>query len=1198
MYEFSAWLAEWSQGNPTWSKVLFTCLQLLLVAIGAFASVRFFTQLSRRADTSLLSASTTNIVWLVAAGLVLLVGPVQLLTSGLSVPIERQPAEARLTGGQLVATSKSVRSPSQQSREGAARTRNLQSEIFAEPSNPAEVRPDASSAGETVQPVAVAARSVEELTAASAVDSEMLEETVSRAHETSSAISLFVILWGVYMLPVLWLLLRVVFSTARLASVVRHGEQLSAREATLAEQAAAQLQLAKVPSVIYADVAVPMVCGLRKQAVLVPQGFSDWSESEKRAVLLHEFAHILRRDAWGEFLAQAIQALYWFHPSSWLVAHKLRITRELATDERVVASGMSVGRYARDLVSVIERLSSSDSKPKHLIAVAMSDFSSVEERLSYILKAGDASATDSSRRRSLVLSSAIGVLLVAFMVGAIRLTPAVAQDDSATAAKVDLPANVVNWLDRFEQCEVREVSKVDAGFVLDLKGRLLRSDGSAAAGAIVVIRETNRSGHEFIKSGRRYTQEEKQKTRLQDVIAKVVADQNGRFRFEQVQAPYAPPYFTEEWGWDIVAFDSEGEGHLGWHHLSMQEVGESDQPIEITLRETEAIQGTITDPEGKPLVNTLVTMVGFGDQYASDGTGMMVDMSQLTMQCQTDSEGKFAFLGVPTGSVAAVAFTHPKWALGSADLATSSEVPVGEFRYFDGDETSPEYAVKASPAKLTARPGVLVQGSVKDASGKAVEGAWIRSESRYQFVRSDRDGSFELRLDVYSPGPQNRLEILSPANASFQRHYVTLTEDHILKSDPVEVQMKEGVRVSGVIAARDGRKPVSGILIKTEAFGGEDWNQSYEGRSDEEGNFQLVLPKGKFRLFLTCEDFGYAVPTPWRWDAFRRVSDPSKLESKFFVDVDTTNGEAVELDPIQVTRSRALCLNVRLPDGSVVEGAEARVKDRIPGDKPRRNVGPISASVRARDITHGGQAVRSDASGNMVIRREYPAYDPFVDIRYTDGNRSYAVKADLLGLAGNELEITLQPVWTLQGQVTLDGNPLAGVPVSISSRGQDLVGEGFVTDSKGFYSLPVEPNREYQVSISRVPLPGNPIYDLGTWQTSQQHRAKEAVDGLVLVPDFAFKLGQEELAGRVVDGQGNPVEGASVRLTIPREMKSKMFVGSSTQSKTDKDGRFHFKNLPAGSYFINASNGGGLFNLRRAQQRVQTGRLDVQLKLE
>ncbi|MEM7557712.1 MAG: carboxypeptidase-like regulatory domain-containing protein, partial [Planctomycetota bacterium] len=113
----------------------------------------------------------------------------------------------------------------------------------------------------------------------------------------------------------------------------------------------------------------------------------------------------------------------------------------------------------------------------------------------------------------------------------------------------------------------------------------------------------------------------------------------------------------------------------------------------------------------------------------------------------------------------------------------------------------------------------------------------------------------------------------------------------------------------------------------------------------------------------------------------------------------------------------------------------------------------------------------------------------------------------------------------------------------------------------------------------------------------RQHTVKEAVDGLVLVPDFAFKMGQEELAGKVVDGQGKPVEDVSVLLAVSREMRSTMFVGSSTQSKTDKDGRFHFQNLPAGSYFISASNG-GLFNSRRTQQRVQTGKMDLQLKLE
>ncbi|MEM7561177.1 MAG: M56 family metallopeptidase, partial [Planctomycetota bacterium] len=544
-----------SQGNPTWAAILFLCLQLMLVALGAYLVLAVFTKLFRRANKSLL-ASTSNLVWLVAAGLVLLAGPVQLFTSGLPVPIASLPPKASVFEGESPVVSESARSARQLGREQAARIRNLQSEIVTGPSIPPVLRPEALSYNAPGQPELATAGSVEDSTATAALDSAPLEETTSRVNENSFSISPFVIFGCVYMLPLLWLLLRVVFSTARLRSVVRQGEQISIEDAQIAGQAAGQLQLVEVPRVIYADVSVPMVCGLRKQSVLVPREFSDWSGSEKRAVLLHEFAHVLRRDAWGELLALAIQAMYWFHPGSWFVAHKLRATRELATDERVVASGMSGGQYARDLVSVLERLSLATPRPKHLVAVAMSDFSSVEERLSYILRAEDSGASGSVRRRLFVLSSAVGVLLMVFTVGAIRLTPVAAQESSPAASKPDLPANLVRWFDRFEQCEVREVSQEDTGFVLDLEGKLLRSDGSPAAGAIVVIRESNRAGHEFIKSGRRYTQEEKQKVRLQDVIAKVVADQNGRFRFEQVKAPYAPPYFTEEWGWDIVAYDS------------------------------------------------------------------------------------------------------------------------------------------------------------------------------------------------------------------------------------------------------------------------------------------------------------------------------------------------------------------------------------------------------------------------------------------------------------------------------------------------------------------------------------------------------------------------------------------------------------------------------------------------------------------
>lgn len=92
------------------------------------------------------------------------------------------------------------------------------------------------------------------------------------------------------------------------------------------------------------DRSMPMAFGLRTPTILIPAVADTWSEDRRRAVLLHELAHIERRDCFTQLLAAVTCAAYWMHPGVWWVAKRLRVERELACDDRV----LSVGTVARD----------------------------------------------------------------------------------------------------------------------------------------------------------------------------------------------------------------------------------------------------------------------------------------------------------------------------------------------------------------------------------------------------------------------------------------------------------------------------------------------------------------------------------------------------------------------------------------------------------------------------------------------------------------------------------------------------------------------------------------------------------------------------------------------------------------------------------------------------------------------------------
>jgi beta-lactamase regulating signal transducer with metallopeptidase domain len=98
--------------------------------------------------------------------------------------------------------------------------------------------------------------------------------------------------------------------------------------------------------------AIPFTFGIRRPSVLVPATADTWAADRRRAVILHELAHVARYDCLTQTLAFAACALYWFHPAAWWVARRLRIERELACDDRVIAAGTQAREYAGHLLEI------------------------------------------------------------------------------------------------------------------------------------------------------------------------------------------------------------------------------------------------------------------------------------------------------------------------------------------------------------------------------------------------------------------------------------------------------------------------------------------------------------------------------------------------------------------------------------------------------------------------------------------------------------------------------------------------------------------------------------------------------------------------------------------------------------------------------------------------------------------------------
>ncbi len=127
----------------------------------------------------------------------------------------------------------------------------------------------------------------------------------------------------------------------------------------------------------------PMVWGVIRPRLLLPSGAATWPFEKLDAVLLHELAHLARRDPAALWLTHAVQAVHWFNPLVWLVGWRLRADQERACDDMVLGRGVRASGYAQHLLDIArcQRI----APGLGFCALAMARSTPVEDRVMAIL---------------------------------------------------------------------------------------------------------------------------------------------------------------------------------------------------------------------------------------------------------------------------------------------------------------------------------------------------------------------------------------------------------------------------------------------------------------------------------------------------------------------------------------------------------------------------------------------------------------------------------------------------------------------------------------------------------------------------------------------------------------------------------------------------------------------------------------------
>ena len=162
--------------------------------------------------------------------------------------------------------------------------------------------------------------------------------------------------------------------------------------------------------------AMPLTWGVLRPRLLLPEEADQWPEDRRRAVLLHELAHVRRRDCLTHWLGLAACSAYWFNPLAWYAAARLRAEREQACDDLVLEAGERPSDYAAQLLGVARTLRAARSLAP--AAMAMARPSGLETRLTSIL---DARRNRRGPTRWLVAACLAAVLAASATLAAVRL---------------------------------------------------------------------------------------------------------------------------------------------------------------------------------------------------------------------------------------------------------------------------------------------------------------------------------------------------------------------------------------------------------------------------------------------------------------------------------------------------------------------------------------------------------------------------------------------------------------------------------------------------------------------------------------------------------------------------------------------------------------------------------------------------------
>ena len=898
-------------------------------------------------------------------------------------------------------------------------------------------------------------------------------------------------------------------------------------------EACSQLRIGHVVEITESTlVKIPSVIGCFKPLILLPTtALTGLSESQMRAIIVHELAHIRRHDYLVNLFQTVVESLLFFHPLLWWLSLQIRVERENCCDDVVLEHCDDRNEYVRALIklesngerqtifamnatagSLVKRVRRMAGKQNSgvgntwlaglivLVLLALIPLS----RSTRLLAAQQETKAESRAIKVIVMNDANEPIKNAKVELRIGDETTSIRTDNAGIVKLDLPDETPERLsihvsggefipmkaewDNQDQTETDPIPgevafKVVTG--IRISGKVIDGRGDPVMGATV----------KPTLWGSLVSPE-----RVQFDLSELKTDEKGYWFVEHTpaqrgifEATIKHPDFAN----DYIGFSSDTTKS----HSFVMQVGVM-------------VRGTITDPKGKPLANTQVRLT---PKYGTPGS----------WETRTNEQGVYQFKNVKPDE-----FTLTAMHKGFAPQAE-------QIRGAAGEQT----------LNFRMQPGTLIQFLFVDEFNQPLEGVRVscthwRAGTVYGFGEaapraSDADGNW-----IWENAPNSKVTYKFEIPGRMSRKFLWLEPS----DEPYKYVMHPVLEVSGSVTSKSSGKAISEFTVVTGKWsqphlkavkdpkkgGGIVW-ALHDARSMKNGSYRVRINETQGKHYLKIEAPGYK-------PAVSRAFNDSEVMLAF--DFQLEEGDD----------------NV----GRVVNQNGEPIKDAVvlyvlPGRR-----------AEIQDSTYESNGLTdtvSDSEGNFRLPLQDQTYAIMV---IADEGFAYILEDDF---AKAKQQIEIEPWATIRGTCKIGDKPTAGEKVWMynTSRVEKLenLHKSFlywgVLGTDGSYEISrVPPNMPFTIGrlVSSNPkFGGKSGRHTHTKQIEAQPGELMKVDigntGRPLIGRFKKPYDASRLANNWNEGTAYLQRASAPGEHIPQY-----------HFNINDDGSFRVEDLPAGDYFL------------------------------